>query len=223
MNKLSIILLIVTLMATQITAVNAADAPIIQVTVDNIHLTAGEVNTIEVSLKNTGDYNMFDVEAFLTSSVSGITILSGQNKVFNEISDRKTKSYEPELYLSGDLALGAYTLSLSVVYGRTGTSLQSSVTVPIGIVVDESYVPKITFTPAQESIKVKTGTENNVEFGFTNNWDQNLTNVEFIISSSTSSIAIVDNINTVVDFMAPDDSVTLNPVISITEGTVLGT
>ena len=222
-NKYSIILLIATLMATQITAVNAADVPIIQVTSDNIHLTAGEVNKIEVSLKNTGDYNMFDVEAFLTSSVSGITILSGQNKVFNEIGAGKSKSYDPELYLSEDLALGAYTLSLSVVYGRTGSSLQSSVTVPVGVVVDESYVPKITFTPDQDSIKVKSGTENDVEFGFTNNWGQNLTDVMFTISSSTSSIAIVDNINTVVDFMAPDDSVTLKPVISITEGTVLGT
>ena len=223
MNKLSIILLIATLMATQITAVSAADAPIIQVSIENIHLTAGEVNEIKVVLKNTGDYNIYDVEAFITSSVSGVTILTYQQKVFNQISSSKSKSYEPQLYLAEDLALGAYTLSLTVVYGRTGSSLQASVTVPIGIVVDESYVPKIKYNPSQESVKVKSGTENYVEFGFTNNWDQNITNVEFTISSATSSISIIDNINTVVDFMAPNDSVTLKPVISITEGTSLGT
>jgi len=223
MKKISIILLIATLMATQITAVSAADAPIIQVSVENIHLTAGEVNDIKVILKNMGDYNIYDVEAFITSSVSGITVLSYQQKVFNQISADKSKSYLPQLYLAEDLALGAYTLSLSVVYGRTGSSLQASVTVPIGIVVDEIYVPKIMFNPSPETVKVKSGTENDMEFWFTNNWAQNITDVEFTISSPTKSITIVDNINTVVDIMTPNSSVALTPVISITEGTALGT
>jgi hypothetical protein len=109
------------------------------------------------------------------------------------------------------------------VYGRSGSSIQSTVNVPIGIVVDESYVPRIQYTPTQASIKVKSGAENKVEFGFTNNWDQTITNAEFTISSSVSSITITDNINTIVEVFAPSDSITLEPVISITESTPLGT
>lgn len=222
-KQLPIILLIATLMATQLNLAYAADAPIIQVSVDEIHFTAGELNTVEINLKNTGDYKIFDVEAFLSSTETGITIVSGQHKVFNEIDSDKTKTYDPEIYVSEDTALGAYSLSLYVVYGRTGSSLQSSVTVPIGVIVDESYVPKIKFTPSQESIKVKSGTENDVVFTFKNNWDQNITDLELTLSSSSSSIAITDGINTMVGDLAVDETVDIEPSVSITEGTALGT
>ncbi len=221
--KLPIIMLIAMLMATQLTVVGAADAPIIQVSVDDIHLTAGEINTITINLKDTGDYDIFDVEAFLSSAETGITILSDQHKVFNEIKSGKTKSYQPELFIDEGLSLGAYTLSLYVIYGRTGSTSQSTVTVPIGVIIDESYVPKIKFTPSQESIKVKSGTENEVGFSFTNNWDQNVTDLELTLSSSTSSFTIIEDINTVVGDLSVGEIVEITPTISITEGTILGT
>lgn len=223
MNKLSIILLIATLMATQITAVSAADSAILWISTDDIYLVAGQENSISINLKNTGDYKLYDLEAFLTSANSGISVLSDAHYVLSEIDDGKTKSYEPTLYISEDVDLGVYSLNLNVIYRRFGYEQDSDVTVPISIIVDESYVPKIKFTPSQESIKVKSGSENIVEFGFTNNWDQDVTDVEFTISSSTSSITIIDNINTKVENMAPGESVTLTPVVSITEGTTLGT
>jgi hypothetical protein len=222
-NKTILILLIATLMATQLTIVNASDTPIIQVSVDNIHLKAGEFNKIRVYLKNTGDYNMFDVEAYLSSSVPGITVLSNQHKVYNLIENGRTKNYEPEIYVSEDLAVGVYSLSLYVRYGRTGVSLQSSATVPIGVIVDESYVPKLKFNPSQESIKVKSGTENGVVFTFTNDWDQDIVDLELTLNSATSSITITDGINTIVGDLAIGESVDINPMVSITEGTVLGT
>ena len=222
MNKLSIILLIATLMATQLTIVNAADAPIIQISADDIHLTAGEINTIEVRLKNTGDYNLFDVEAYLSSSVPGITVLSGQQKIFNSIGDGGTRSYSPELYLDEDLGVGVYSLSLYVVYGRTGSSLQSSATVPIGVIVDESYVPKIKFTPSQES-NIKSGTENDIAFTFSNDWDQDVSGLNITLSSPTNTITIIDGINSKVGDLAVGESVEITPTISITEGTALGT
>ncbi len=223
MNKLSIILLIATLMATQITTVSAADSAILWISTDDIYLVAGQENSISINLKNTGDYKLYDLEAFLTSANSGISVLSDAHYVLSEIDDGKTKSYEPTLYIAEDVDLGVYSLNLNVIYRRFGYEQDSDVTVPISIIVDESYVPKIKFTPSQESIKVKSGSENIVEFGFTNNWDQDVTDVEFTISSSTSSITIIDNINTMVENMVPGESVTLTPVVSITEGTTLGT
>ncbi len=223
MNKLSIILLIATLMATQTTAVNAADSAILQVSTDNIYLVAGQENTITINLKNTGDYNLIDIRSVLTSAVPGINVITEYHKVVNSIDDGKTESYEPTLFVSEDIGLGVYSLSLTVIY-KSPTEIQdSAITIPISVIVDESYVPKIKFTPSQESIKVKSGSENSVEFGFTNNWNQNVTDVEFTVSSSTSSITIIDNINTMVETMAPGESVTLTPVVSNTEGTPLGT
>jgi hypothetical protein len=221
-KKYSVILLIVTIIATQIEIVHAADAPIIQVSVDDFYLTAGEFNTIELNLKNTGDYNMYDVEALLSSSVPGITVFENQG-VFNQINAGKTKSFIPKLYVDESLPVGVYTLSLYVVYGRTGPSLQSSVTVPIGVIVDESYVPKIKFNPSQERIKVKSGTENEVVFTFTNNWNQDIVDLELTLSSATSSLTITEGISTMVGDLAVGESVDIIPMISITEGTMLGT
>ncbi len=223
MNKLTIILIIATMMATQLTMVNAADAPIIQVSADDIHLTAGEINSIEVNLKNTGDYKIFDVEAYLSSSITGITVLSDQQKIFNSIGDGGTRSYNPELYLDEDLGVGVYSLSLYIVYGRTGSSLQSTATVPIGVIVDEGYVPKLKFNPSQESIKVKSGTENDVVFTFTNNWDQDISKLNLTLGSSTSSITITEGISTKAGDLAVGESVDIIPTVSITEGTTLGT
>ncbi|MBT7185746.1 hypothetical protein HN911_00225, partial [Candidatus Bathyarchaeota archaeon] len=80
-NKTTIILLIATLMATQSIVVNAAQLPIVEVSVDDIYLRGGEYNTLNLNFENTGVYKIFDVQAFLTSSVPGITILTDQHKV----------------------------------------------------------------------------------------------------------------------------------------------
>jgi hypothetical protein len=223
MKKISIILLIATLMATQITAVSAADSAILQVSVDDIYLVAGQENTISINLQNTGDYKLYDVEAFLTSAIDGIDVLSDAHYVLSEIDDGKTKTYEPTVYIAEGVDLGVYSLSLNIDYRRFGYEQDTNVEVPISLIVDESYVPKIKFTPFQESLKVKSGSENNVEFGFTNNWNQDVIDVEFTISSPISSITIIDNINTMVETMAPGESVTLTPILSITEGITLGT
>ncbi|MFA9436861.1 MAG: COG1361 S-layer family protein, partial [Candidatus Bathyarchaeota archaeon] len=223
MNKFSVILLIATLMATQITTVNAADSSILLVSTENIYLVAGQENSITINLKNTGDFNLINIESFLTSAVPGISVLSEAHNVVNSIDDGKTKSYEPTLFVSEYMGLGVYSLSLTVIYKSPTEIMDSSITIPINVIVDESYVPKLKFTPSQESIKVKSGSENGVEFGFTNNWDQDAVDLEFTVSSSTSSITIIDNINTMLETLAPGESVTLSPVVSITEGIALGT
>ena len=86
--------------------VNAADSAIIEVSAENIYLTAGEQNSIKVKLRNTGDYKVFDIEGFLSSSTPGIYVLEDGHKVFSEIEKDKTKSYEPVLYVDEDKLLG---------------------------------------------------------------------------------------------------------------------
>jgi len=62
-KKRSIIVLAFTLMMMLGTIpAQAADSPILQVSANNIYLKAGQENTIKIVLKNTGDYNIFDVE-----------------------------------------------------------------------------------------------------------------------------------------------------------------
>lgn len=222
-RKISLILIIATLMATQINLVNAADSAIMEISTDNVNLVAGQENVISINMKNTGDYKLFDVEAFLTSDVTGINILSESHKVFGEIEEGKTERYDPIIFIAEDVELGVYSVVLTVNYGRFRYEQGSQVVIPVSLIVDESYIPKIKFTPSQESIKVKSGTENEVVFTFTNNWNQNITDLDLTLSSSTSSITITEGINTMVGDLLVGESVDIVPTVSITEGTILGT
>jgi hypothetical protein len=210
-------------MMMQIIPVYSANSPIIQVSTNNIYLKAGQENTIKIILQNTGDYNVFDVEAFLSSAVPGITVLSKADQVFTGIDADRSRSYEPILYIDGSVALGAYSLSLTVTYGRTGSTLSQTITVPIGVVVSEAFTPKIVYSSVLEDITVKSGMLNDVEFGFKNTWNEKLDQLEIVLSSSSNSISIQDGVITTVESVGVGESFSINPNIAIIEGTPLGT
>jgi len=220
-KRYTVSIILAMLIAIQFTTVLASDAAILQVSTDNIYMTAGQENTIKINLKNTGDYNLFDAECFLTSAQPGISILSGAHMVFNTVDKGKTKTYEPTIYVDQSVGLGAYSLSLTVIYRRFGAAQDSTVTVPIGLVVDEGYVPKVKYSTRQGSVRAKSGAENQLTYMFTNNWDETLYDLEFTLSSASSYISIVDGLSTNLDELDVGESVAVKPVLSILEGTPL--
>ncbi|MCW4012841.1 MAG: hypothetical protein NWF07_07590 [Candidatus Bathyarchaeota archaeon] len=201
----------------------AADSPILQVSASNIYLKGGQENQIKIVLKNTGDYKIYDIEAVLSSSISGITVISKANQVVAEIEAHRQTSYEPVIYIDQNLPLGAYSLSLSVSYGRTGAALQGIVTVPIGVIVSEAFTPSLVYSPTLEDIEVKAGAINDVSFKFINIDNETINDVKVVLTSLTNSITITNNIVTSVDELGSGESFTVNPTISIIEGTTLGT
>ena len=209
------------LIAIQFPTVLASDAAILQVSTDNIYLTAGQENTIKINLENTGDYNLFDAECFLTSTEPGLSILSGAHMVFNTIDKGKTKTYEPTIYVGQDVELGAYSLSLTVIYRRFGAAQDSTVTVPIGLIVDEGYVPKVKYSTGQGSVRAKSGAENQLTYMFTNNWDETLYDLEFTLSSASGYISVVDGLSTSLDELGVGEPVAVESMLSILEGTPL--
>ena len=90
----------------------AGDSAIIEVSSENIYLTAGQENMITIQLNNTGDYKVFDVELLLSSSTENINILTKANKVINEIEPHKSKNYDSTVYVEQTAPLGAYNLLL---------------------------------------------------------------------------------------------------------------
>lgn len=218
-----IILTIVIAMMTQITPAVGDYSSIIQVSAKNIYMTAGQENTITIVLSNIGDYKIHNVECFLSSTTLGLTVITKANNVFTEIDADKSQSYEATIYVDQSLSLGAYSLSLTVNYPLPSQFLTQTITVPIGIVVSEAFTPKLAYTPSLEAIEVKSGSLNNVEFSFENIWDQDIEELEVILSSSTSSITIRDSITSSIDEIEAGNSFTISPTISIIEGTTLGT
>jgi hypothetical protein len=199
------------------------NAPILQVSTDNIYLKAGQENIIKIILENTGNYKIIDIQSFLSSSIPGITVLTQANQVISEIKPDSTKSYEPTLYIDQSIPLGAYSLSLSISYKRTGAVVEDSLEVPIGFIISEVFTPKIIYTPTPEENKLSSGTVNEAKYRFTNNQNESLYNLTIVLNSQTSSITITDKILTTIEKLDPYESFTLFPKISIIEGTALGT
>ena len=182
------------LLLSQLTLVVEADAPILEVSTQNIYLTAGQENQFTINLRNTGDSSVYNVEAFLVSEIPGLSILTDGHKVFNEITQNKLKDYQPTIYVDQSLPLGSYSIMLTLKYRRFGTELDTQIIVPIGLVVNEAYVPKIQYTSGLDSGKISSGSEKQVQFNFRNNWDRTLNDLEFALSSSSPYISIVDGI-----------------------------
>jgi hypothetical protein len=220
-QRISIIFLLILLSMTIISVAYGADSPIIQVRAENIYLKAGQENTIKIILENTGDYKIFDIESFLSSSIPGITVITNANKVIPLIEADKEKKYEPTLYIDQNLILGAYSLTLTVTYGRSDF-IPQTITVPIGVVVSEVYKPKIVYSPTLESIDVKSGIINEVGFKFINIWEKSLNNIEIVLSSTSTSITVHESVTTIIGELEAGDSFIIKPSISIIEGTPLG-
>jgi len=213
--------LLALLLAIETTQVYAADQPLLQVSTGDIYLTAGQENAIKIELENTGDFNALDIEAMLQPVDPGIHVLSGYHKVFNEIGDKSTEKYYPVIYVDPDVPLGAYSLTLTVIYRRFGLDQDSMITVPVGVIVNQGYVPKIKHSTLQGSVKAKAGTENTVNFQVMNNWGQAVYDLEFALTSSVSYISIVEGVSYNFDQVVPGETVTVSPSLSVLEGTPL--
>jgi len=212
---------IMVLLLSQLTLVVEADAPILEVSTKNIYLTAGQENQFTINLRNTGDSSVYNVEAFLVSEIPGLSILTDGHKVFNEITHNKLKDYQPTIYVDQTLPLGSYSVILTLKYRRFGTELDTQIIVPIGLVVNEAYVPKIQYTSGLDSGKISSGSEKQVQFNFRNNWDRTLHDLEFALSSSSPYISIVDGISKEVDTLATGESASVEPTLSVLDGTPL--
>ncbi len=220
MRKKTIGILVLAITAITTFYTPAAQANVLQVSVDDIYLTAGEANSIKVTLKNLG-VDIYTVEAILTSQVPGISVIKDAQKAFEVIQDR-AKIYYPVLFVDQNTPLGTYTLTLTVKYIRYGTGFDSPLSIPIGIVVSNEFRPKLLYVSSQETVNAKTGTSTELLYVFRNDWDQNVRNVRLTINSGTSYIAVTDGMVSSFDTIMPGEEVRVAPTVSVLMSASLG-
>lgn len=215
-------LLLLALVISSFSFLAPVSGNILEVSVDDIYLTAGEINSIEINLHNVGELDVFTVEALLSSQTPGVQILEDSHKVYDEIKNGVKKSYHPKIYVNQGTPLGAYTLTLNVKYIRYGTIFDSTITVPLGVVVSKGFTPRLVYSSDTESVNVRTGGNNLLQYTFTNEGDSNLTNVEYNLQSGINQISIVSGSTQHIDSIPIGETITLNPTVSVLEGTPLG-
>ena len=169
--------------------------PLLKVKVSDIYLTAGEENTIEIELRNTGSYSVYEVEAILTSSTTGIVILDKGHMVFNEIEAEKSKRYRPVIYVDEDISPGPYQLTLTLTYRqmyKLGTAYTRTATLQIGIVVVNSSKPRIGLDISLINPYLIAGEENKIKLSIKNGGDLKLEDIDITITSDSSYIAVLN-------------------------------
>jgi hypothetical protein len=146
--------LLICLMAGQIAYAYADDIiPHLEVNVTNTTFSAGTHGVIGITIHNGGNYDASEVEAFITSTTPGISILTGSQKVINVLSQGGSTSYNATVMIDQSVGLGAYTLAMQLTYLRAGRGI---VTVPImiTIVVDKLFLPMIEVTASPKKLNV---------------------------------------------------------------------
>jgi hypothetical protein len=218
----TILILIALILTVSYSIEKVVMADSLQITTEDTYLTAGRENEITIKIKNIGDRSVVGVQAVLTSTTPGISILEGSQKVYTLIADGKTKSYTCNLYVDKSLPLGSYTLTLTVTYQKITFEYVTSI-VSVGVVVSEAYTPKLGFNVIQDDISVVAGANNQVTYIFENIVEHKLSDLQFIITSVSPFITVVDDDTIIGDTLLGGETIIINPTVSVLEGTPLTT
>jgi len=105
------------------------------VDVEDYHAKAGAENEINITVNNVGEKAVYDVEAVLSSTSSGIVVLRELSYLFDVVGINSSVHFRPLLGVSRTTSLGAYSLTLTLKYkDPDGVSYSDSLV--IGLLVD---------------------------------------------------------------------------------------
>lgn len=152
--------------------------------VENYHVTAGIENKINMTITNVGKKTVYDVEAVLTSTSSGIVVLKELSYLFDVVEIGSSVHFTPLLGVSRTAPFGAYSLTLTLNY-RDSDGISSSESMVVGVLVDSVEPTERTKLAVQEfrvePTKVFPGDEFNVEIDL-RNWGADAYNVQVQLS-----------------------------------------
>ncbi len=180
--------LLIILMIGQVTYTYAdSDIPHLEVRVKDTTFAAGTHGSIAVTIRNGGDYDVTQVEAFVTSATPGISIIGGSQKVFNRIDSGESASYNVILMVDQSVAVGAYLITMQLTYLRTAYGIVT-VQIPITIVVNQQFLPMIELTASPKNLVG--GIWNNVTIVVTNVASTEITDLSLSLSTASTYLSI---------------------------------
>lgn len=201
--------------------------PLLRVTANDIYLTAGEENQIEIEIKNTGDFSVYEVEAILSvpATTLGISVIDQAHKIFNEIDGGKTKRYHPIIYVDRDTPLGAYTLTYQVDYRKMyklGYAQDHSITLQLGVVVKNVSRPHLQVNVEVLDPHLTAGTEKEINVALENIGRKTIYEIDATIISPSSGVAVLKGVRFTRSSLEPNTSVAFQPTIAVSRSAPLG-
>ena len=171
--------------------------PLLRVTARDVYMTAGEANQLEVEIRNTGSFSVYEVEAILSvpASTPGISVVEYAHRIFNEIEGGKKKTYHPVIYIDSKTPLGTYQLTYQLVYlkmYKLGSVQPYSVNLQLGIVVDKVSKPQVRLNMEVGDTQLTAGAENRVNITLSNIGQEPVYEVDATITSTSPYIAVFE-------------------------------
>ena len=220
-NGLILVLIVFVSLYGTVTLVQGIQyTPLLQLGSEEVYLTAGQENTLELELENKGDFMIFEVQAVLSSVTPGITVVSGSHKIWNEIEEEDSVSWEPVVYVNSEVPLGSYGLTLTLSYVQmfsTGAILPEVSTLQVGVVVTKVAAQKLQYMPPEEDIYLTAGEYKDIVFEVKNIWEKEITDLEVSMETSTPYISLVEGITFSIEELEVNDSFKLSPLLYIGE------
>ena len=189
-----LILLVACTLVLQTPTIQGIDRPLVKVSTDDIYITAGQENTIKITLRNTGDIEVADIRGTLSSSTSGISVLSNSHVAYGLIMGDSSVSFSPRLYVDEDTPLGAHSLTFQLSYYKyvaTPSMLETHV-IQIGVVVTEAIRTHQRLEVDVIDTSLIAGAENPVSISLENQGEGPFYFLEASIASSSPYIAVLD-------------------------------
>jgi len=201
----------------------AYNRPLLEVNVAGYNLTAGEENEMSISIENIDERYAFDVRATLTvpSTVSGISIVRESNAVFEEIHYGEMEWMHPVLQVANSCPLGVYSLTLKLEYTDTANEMYAD-EVQIGVVVDAVKPTEVDLFVDVEDYHVSAGAENEIDITVTNVGKKAVYDVEAVLTSTSSNIAVLKELSYLFDVVEVNSSVYFAPLLGVSRATPLG-
>jgi len=194
---------------------------LLNVHLENYNVTAGVENQIGLILTNTGNETLSDVKTVLSSATPGIVVLNRSSYSFDEIDAGEKVKFTSVLGVSETVALGAYSLSVSLEYKDSdGVTYRDTATV--GIFVNSLFSRRLTFTAKAENYNLTAGAMNKIKVVLTNTGDTPVYDVNVLLSSTNPQITILSEVSTTFNSIKPDQSVYLTPTIGVSRTAPLG-
>ena len=219
-----LILLVACTLVLQTPTIQGIDRPLVKVSTDDIYISAGQENTIKITLRNTGDIEVADIRGTLSSSTSGISILSNSHVAYGLIMGDSSVSFSPRLYVDEDTPLGAHSLTFQLSYYKyvaTPSMLETHV-IQIGIVVTEAIRTHQRLEVDVIDTSLIAGAENPVSISLENQGEGPFYFLEASIASSSPYIAVLDEARYNHSSLGIGERALHTPVLQVSSNAPLG-
>ncbi len=228
-KRIVLVILIITCTTLwNINLTNAADfVPLLKFSADDVYVVAGQENEIKITLKNMGNWNIYETKISLTApiNVPGLAVVENSHMIYNIIEDGESKTFFPVIYVDKNTPLGTYSLTLTATYMKKvqySVSMMESMSLQVGIIVDRVLSTDIKLNPNVDDASLTAGIENPITISLMNIGNEVIYDLDATIMSTSPYIVITEGSRFTANRIEENRSISHPSILRVSRNAPLG-